>query len=78
MAGVLQRQGIRVATLQQAQELAAVIHLCGAGAGNAYAARGWKLLDAERCGDHEVRGYLARVYAMQRVFKALAAGHERM
>jgi hypothetical protein len=78
VAGVLERQGIRVATLQQAQDLAAVIHLCGAGAGSAYAARGLKLLDAERCGDHDVRAYIARVNAMQRIFKALAAGHERM
>lgn len=76
--GVLERQGMRVATLQQAQELAAVIHLCGAGAGNAYAARGLKLLEAEHCGDHEVRAYIARVSAMQRVFKGLAAGHARM
>jgi hypothetical protein len=78
VAGVLERQGIRVATLQQAQDLAAVIHLCGAGAGSAYAARGLKLLDAERCGDHDVRAYIARVNAMQRIFKALAAGRERM
>jgi hypothetical protein len=78
VAAALERQGIRVATLPQAQELAAVIHLCGAGAGNAYAARGLKLLDGERCGDQDVRTYIARVNAMQRVFKALAAGHERM
>ena len=30
-------------TLQQKQDLAAVIHLCGAGAGHAYAARGFRL-----------------------------------
>jgi hypothetical protein len=78
VAEVLARQRIRAATLRQAQELAAVIHLCGAGAGNAYAARGLKLVDGERCGDHEARAYIARVGAMQREFRALAGGHERM
>jgi hypothetical protein len=27
----------------------------------------------QRCGEHDLRGYLARVNAMQRVFAALAA-----
>jgi hypothetical protein len=58
--------------------LAALIHLCGAAAGDAYARRGLRLLDGQRCGDHEVRAYLARVDAMKRVFAMLAAGHERM
>jgi hypothetical protein len=75
---ILERQKARVVTLQQAQELAAVIHLCGSGAGSAYAARGLKFLEGERCGDHEARAYVARVNAEQRVFRALAAGHERM
>jgi hypothetical protein len=75
---ILERQKARVVTLQQAQELAAVIHLCGAGAGSAYAARGLKFLEGERCGDHEARAYVARVSAEQRVFRALVAGHERM
>jgi hypothetical protein len=75
---IFERQRIRVATLEQAQDLAAVVHLCGAGAGNAYAARGLRFLEGERCGDHEAHAYVARVNAMQRVFRALAAGHERM
>lgn len=78
VAGILEHHDINFATLQQKQDLAAVIHLCGAGAGEAYAGRGLRLLDAQRCGDHEVRGYLARVDAMKRVFAMLAAGHERM
>ena len=28
----------------------------------------------QRCGEHDLRGYLAQVNAMQRVFAALAAG----
>jgi hypothetical protein len=78
VASILERHGINLATLQQKQDLAAVIHLCGAGAGDAYAGRGLRLLGDQRCGDHEVSGYIARVNAMKRVFALLAAGHERM
>jgi hypothetical protein len=67
-----------LATLQQKQELAAVIHLCGAGAGDNYARHGLRLLEGQRCGDQEVRAYIARVDAQKRVFTMLAAGHERM
>jgi hypothetical protein len=57
---------------QQKQDLAAVIHLCGAGAGKSYARRGLRLLPGQRCGDHDVRAYVARVNAMKRVFVRLA------
>ncbi|HEY5101554.1 MAG TPA: hypothetical protein VII70_02130 [Steroidobacteraceae bacterium] len=78
VASILERHGINSATLKQKQDLAAVIHLCGAGAGDAYARRGLRLLQAQHCGAHEVRAYVARVAAMQRVFAMLAAGHARM
>src|SRR6266852_5406567 len=61
------------ATLQQKQELAAVIHLCGAGPGDAYARRGFRLTPGQKCGDHDVRGYLAQVNAMKRQIVRLAA-----
>ncbi len=73
VANTLQRHRIATAALQQKQDLAAVIHLCGAGVGDAYAKRGFKLTAGQRCGDHDVRGYLARVNAMQRLFGGLAA-----
>jgi len=64
----------RAATLQQKRDLAAVIHLCGAAMGDAYAKRGLWLSAGQRCGEHDLRGYLAQVNAMKRVFSALAAG----
>lgn len=64
---------IAAATLQKKQDLAAVIHLCGAGAGHAYATRGFRLTPNQRCGDHDVRGYLARVNAIKYQFARLAA-----
>ena len=60
-------------TLQQKQNLAAVIHLCGATAGRAYVTRGFRLSSHQRCGGHDVRDYLARVKAMKQQFARLAA-----
>ena len=73
IAQTLARRRIARASLAQKRDLAAVIHLCGAGAGDAYARRGFRLRPGERCGDHDVRSYLARVDAMEAVFRGLAA-----
>jgi hypothetical protein len=70
---VLARAGIRQASLAQQQRLAAVIHLCGAGAGAVYARRGLGFAPGQRCGSHDPRHYVAKVAAMQRTFAALAA-----
>ena len=61
------------ATPQQQQDLAAVIHLCGARAGAAYAARGFRLAAGQQCGTHDVQNYLAQVNALKRRFIQLAA-----
>jgi hypothetical protein len=74
VSAILDRHGIRGASLRRKQDLAAMIHLCGAGAGDAYARRGFRLSAGQRCGDHEVRGYLARVSAMKAVFDRVALG----
>src|SRR6266851_2012212 len=68
VTSTMARQRIAAATLQQKQDLAAVIHLCGAGPGDAYARRGFRLTPGQKCGDHDVRGYLAQVNAMKRQF----------
>jgi hypothetical protein len=69
----LSRFGIRSASRQQRQDLATIIHLCGAGAGAAYARRGLRVTPGQQCGDHDVRGYLQRVQNMRRVFARLDA-----
>ena len=74
VARTLANQGLATATLQQQQDLAAVIHLCGSGAGAAYARRGFRLTAAQQCGDHDVRAYLANVNALKRQFARLADG----
>jgi hypothetical protein len=70
----LARRRITRVTLRQKQDLAAVIHLCGAGAADGYARRGFRFAPAQRCGDHDAGAYLARVQALQRQFARLAAG----
>jgi len=72
VARTLARERVGTATLRQKQDLAAVIHLCGGGAGELYARRGFRLLPGQRCGDHDVAHYLAVVDAMKRQFARLA------
>ena len=73
VARTLARQRLTAAAPQQKQDLAAVIHLCGGGVGDAYARRGFQLTAAARCGDHDVGTYLAKVNAMKRYFARQAA-----
>jgi hypothetical protein len=58
---------------QQTEELAAVIHLCGTTPATAFARRGFRLMPGERCGDHDIASYLARMNIMKRQFLHLAA-----
>jgi hypothetical protein len=73
VARILARHRITTASLQQRQNLAAIIHLCGGGAGDGYARRGFRFRDGQRCGDHDPRRYLARINALKRQFARLAA-----
>ena len=75
VAHTLAKAKVARATLPQRQDLAAVIHLCGAGAGEAYARRGFRPAPGQRCGDHRLAAYLAQVNAAKRQFARLAA-HE--
>lgn len=71
VAAALERRRA-VATLEQKQDLAALIHLCGATAGEAYVQRGFRLAAGQRCGGHDPRAYLERVRAMKRLFARLS------
>jgi len=74
VTSTMARQRVSAATLQQKQDLAAIIHLCGAGPGDAYARRGFKLTPGQKCGDHDVRGYLAGVNSMKHRFAQMDPG----
>jgi len=73
VAAILARRPNATATLQQKQDLAAMIHLCGAASAKAFARRGFHLIAGERCGDHDVATYLAQVNAMKREFLRIGA-----
>jgi hypothetical protein len=71
VALILERHGMSSTALLQKQMLAALIHLCGAGAGDEFARRRFRLTEGERCGDHQARAYIERVESMQSVFSRL-------
>ena len=73
VADVLARTGEVKATASQKQDLAAFIHLCGAGPASAFARRHFQMMAGERCGDHLVAAYVAHVNALKREFVRLAA-----
>lgn len=73
VAAVLARQPAAKASAQQKQDLAALIHLCGAGPAAGFVRRGFKPEDGERCGDHSVALYLSKVNAMKKQFQKRAA-----
>lgn len=65
--------GKRPATAQQMMDIAIIIHLCGAGPALTFVRHGFHLDAGEHCGDHETAAYLARMNAMARDFRRLAA-----
>jgi hypothetical protein len=73
VAAILARLPNATPSPQQKQDLAAIVHLCGAGPAAAFARRGFHLIAGERCGDHDAATYLAEVNAMRRQFLRLAA-----
>lgn len=73
IAATLERQQIASSTLKERQDLAAVIHLCGAARGDTFARRGFRPAAGERCGSQDLASYLAQVNALKRRFAALAA-----
>jgi hypothetical protein len=60
------------ASAHQKQDLAAVVHLCGARPAKTFARRGFHLNAGERCGDQDVAADLARINAMKREFRRFA------
>lgn len=73
VASILAALPKSAANLQQKQDLAAIVHLCGGGPAKAFARNGYHLAAGERCGDHDAAIYLAEVNAMKRQFLRFAA-----
>lgn len=64
---------IAKASPSQKQKLAAVIHLCGAKKGEAFARRGFRAASGELCGTHSLQRYLTQVDLHKQRFAQLAA-----
>jgi hypothetical protein len=73
VASILAHRPRATVTPQQKQDLATLIHLCGATSANAFARRGFHLAAGERCGDHDAATYLNQLKALKRQFLRLAA-----
>ena len=71
-AAVLQREHAPSASLPQRQDVATIIHLCGAGPASDFVRDGFRLSPGARCGDQDAATYLARVKAMTKQFLSLA------
>jgi hypothetical protein len=74
VSDILSRNRLTAAAPQQRDRLAAVVHLCGAGAADSYARHGFRFTPGQRCGDHDPRQYLAQVTRLERSFSALSTG----
>ncbi|HEU4616782.1 MAG TPA: lytic transglycosylase domain-containing protein, partial [Gammaproteobacteria bacterium] len=73
VSATLARDDVGGATLEQKQDLATVIHLCGAGAGARFARHAFRVAPGERCGAHDLAAYVSRVHEMRLRFARLAA-----
>jgi hypothetical protein len=69
---ILARRRRASVALERKQELAAVIHLCGAGAGDTFVRHAFQLIAGQRCGDHDARVYLAHIKALKDEFERLS------
>lgn len=70
---MLARHHLARASLTRRQELATIVHLCGAGAADHFAASGRSPAPGEHCGDQDISQYIARVQSMTRLFQRLEA-----
>jgi len=73
VSAILARTPDAKPTPQQKEDLAAIVHLCGAGPAQAFARRGFHLAAGERCGDHSAAAYVGRVNAIKRQFQRSSA-----
>lgn len=65
---ILAAERIPRASPARQRRLAVVVHLCGRERGAAYARRGFWIVPGERCGDHDLARYVARVEAHAATF----------
>lgn len=67
----LRRHPVPHTSLENKQELAAIIHLCGAGAGRQHARRGLVIPKGKHCGSHDLLQYLEKVRTQKNRFQQI-------
>src|ERR1700745_3098844 len=75
LASILGQRRTTGISSQRREELAAIIHLCGAGPAKIFVRRGFRLMPGERCGDHNLAAYVAEITPMKQ--KSLRWAAER-
>jgi hypothetical protein len=73
VANILAARRIVKVTPAQKQQLAGVIHLCGASRGDGFARRRFQAAAGENCGTHSLHGYLKQIDLMIQRFARLRA-----
>jgi hypothetical protein len=68
---ILREQRISSVTPDRKRQLAAVVHLCGRERAAAHARRGFRVARGERCGAHDLAGYLGRVARLREAFSRM-------
>lgn len=68
VSAILARPGVPAAGLAQKRQLAAVVHLCGAGAAERFARNGFHFR-GERCGQHDPQEYVRKVESLVSYFR---------
>jgi len=69
---ILATEKIPRASPERKQRLAAVVHLCGRERAASFARRGFWIVPGERCGDHDLARYVARVEVYAATFRRVA------
>lgn len=76
-ASILRGHPARKATERNRRELAAIVHLCGQRAGEAFARANFQSTRLGRCGDHDPRAYLRSIETEFQRFRRLRS-HARL
>jgi Transglycosylase SLT domain len=69
---ILMRHRLAPVSEQRNEQLAAIIHLCGAGAADDFARRGFRLSADQHCGDQGVYRYITRIEELKQEFDRLS------
>jgi hypothetical protein len=68
----------RSASINKKQELATIVHLCGAERGEKFVKRGFRFIANEKCGSHSLKAYVERVQSLKSLFSKIYQGDKKL